>query len=247
METVVLLTVLIFAAAVLYSSVGHAGASGYLAAMALVGVAPDVMKPTALALNILVASIATVRFYRAGYFYWAAFWPFVIGSVPLAFVGGAITLPGYLYKPAVGLVLLYAALRLVWSTVKGPDQSADKGIDIPTLPAVASGGVIGLLSGLTGTGGGIFLSPLMLFTGWAGTRPTSGASAAFILANSVAGLTGNVASVQNLPDALPVWALAAGAGALIGTQLGTRHLANKGIRRALAAVLIVAGLKLMLT
>jgi uncharacterized membrane protein YfcA len=248
METAVLLTVLIFAAAVLYSSVGHAGASGYLAAMALVGVAPDVMKPTALALNILVASIATVRFYRAGYFYWAAFWPFVIGSVPLAFVGGAITLPGYLYKPAVGLVLLYAALRLVWSTVKGPDQSALlKGIDIPTLPAVASGGVIGLLSGLTGTGGGIFLSPLMLFTGWAGTRPTSGASAAFILANSVAGLAGNVASVQDLPDALPVWALAAGAGALIGTQLGTRHLANKGIRRALAAVLIVAGLKLMLT
>jgi uncharacterized protein len=248
METAVLLTVLIFAAAVLYSSVGHAGASGYLAAMALVGVAPDVMKPTALALNILVASIATVRFYRAGYFYWAAFWPFVIGSVPLAFVGGAITLPGYLYKPAVGLVLLYAAYRLVWSTVKGPDQSALlKGIDIPTLPAVASGGVIGLLSGLTGTGGGIFLSPLMLFTGWAGTRPTSGASAAFILANSVAGLAGNVASVQDLPDALPVWALAAGAGALIGTQLGTRHLANKGIRRALAAVLIVAGLKLMLT
>jgi uncharacterized protein len=116
METAVLLTVLIFAAAVLYSSVGHAGASGYLAAMALVGVAPDVMKPTALALNTLVASIATVRFYRAGHFYWAAFWPFVIGSVPLAFVGGAITLPGYLYKPAVGLVLLYAALRLVWST-----------------------------------------------------------------------------------------------------------------------------------
>jgi uncharacterized protein len=247
METVVLLTVLIFAAAVLYSSVGHAGASGYLAAMALVGVAPGVMKPTALALNILVATIATVRFYRAGYFYWSAFWPFVVGSVPLAFVGGAITLPGYIYKPAVGLVLLYSALRLVWSTVKGPDQPADKGIDIPTLPAVASGGVIGLLSGLTGTGGGIFLSPFMLFTGWAGTRPTSGVSAAFILANSVAGLAGNVASMQNLPGALPVWAVAAGAGALIGTQLGTRHLANKSIRRALAAVLIVAGLKLMLT
>src|SRR5919112_3910511 len=130
METVVLLTVLIFAAAILYSSVGHAGASGYLAAMALVGIAPEVMKPTALALNILVATIATVRFYRAGYFYWAAFWPFVIGSVPLAFVGGAITLPGYLYKPAVGLVLLYAALRLVRSTIKEPQEAADKGIRI---------------------------------------------------------------------------------------------------------------------
>ena len=242
-----MLTVLIFAAAILYSSVGHAGASGYLAAMALVGVAPDIMKPTALALNVLVATIATVRFYRAGYFYWGAFWPFVIGSVPLAFVGGAIALPGYLYKPAVGLILLYAAYRLVRSTVRGPDQPADKGIDIPTVPAIASGGVIGLLSGLTGTGGGIFLSPLMLFTGWAGTRPTSGASAAFILANSVAGLAGNVASVQNLPNAIPVWAVAAATGALIGTQLGTRKFNNKGIRRALAAVLVIAGLKLILT
>jgi uncharacterized membrane protein YfcA len=246
-ETVALLTVLIFAAAVLYSSVGHAGASGYLAAMALVGVAPEVMKPTALALNILVASIATVRFYRAGYFYWSAFWPFVIGSIPLAFVGGAITLPGYLYQPTVGLVLIYAAYRLARSTVRGPDQPADKAVDIPTLPAVASGGVIGLLSGLTGTGGGIFLSPLLLFTGWAGTRPTSGASAAFILANSIAGLAGNVASVQNLPDALPVWALAAGVGAFIGTQLGTRRFQNKAIWRALAAVLAIAGLKLILT
>ena len=247
METAVLLTVLIFAAAILYSSVGHAGASGYLAAMALVGVAPDVMKPTALALNILVATIATVRYYRAGYFYWSALWPFAVGSIPLSFVGGAIILPGYLYKPAVGLVLLYAAYRLFRSTVQEPPESADKAINIPTAPAVASGGVIGLLAGLTGTGGGIFLSPLLLFTGWAGTRPTSGASAAFILVNSVAGLTGNFASVQNLPDAIPVWAVAAAVGALIGTQLGTRHLRSDGIRRALAVVLVVAGLKLILT
>lgn len=247
MNDVVLLTLLIFAAAILYSSVGHAGASGYLAAMALVGVAPDVMKPTALALNILVATIATVRFYRAGYFYWGAFWPFVIASVPLAFIGGAVTLPGDVYKPTVGLVLLYAAFRLIWSTFKGPDQPADKGINVPTAPAVASGGVIGLLSGLTGTGGGIFLSPLLLFTGWAGTRPTSGASAAFILANSVAGLAGNFASVQNLPDAIPYWAAAAALGGLIGTELGSRRLANRGIRRALAAVLVIAALKLIFT
>jgi uncharacterized protein len=247
MGEVAFLAVLILAAAILYSSVGHAGASGYLAAMALVGVAPDVMKPTALALNILVASIATVRYYRAGYFYWSALWPFVIGSIPLSFVGGAITLPGYLYKPAVGLVLLYAAYRLILSTVAVPPESADKGISIPTAPAVASGGVIGLLSGLTGTGGGIFLSPLLLFTGWAGTRPTSGTSAAFILVNSIAGLAGNFSSVRDLPDALPLWALAAGVGALIGTQLGTRHFQNNGIRRALAAVLVIAGLKLMLT
>ncbi len=247
MSEVALLAVLIFAAAILYSSVGHAGASGYLAAMALVGVAPDVMKPTALALNILVATIATVRFYRAGYFYWGAFWPFVIGSIPLAFVGGAITLPGYLYKPAVGIVLLYAAVRLVQSTMKGASAGAATEVNIPLVPAILSGGVIGLLSGLTGTGGGIFLSPLLLFTGWAATKPTSGASAAFILANSVAGLAGNVASVQNLPDALPVWAGMAAVGALIGTQLGTRRLQGDGIRRALAAVLIIAGLKLIFT
>jgi uncharacterized membrane protein YfcA len=247
MEQVALLAILIFAAAILYSSVGHAGASGYLAAMALVGVTPDVMKPTALALNILVASIATVRYYRAGYFYWSALWPFAIGSIPLSFVGGAIILPGYLYKPAVGIVLLYAAYRLVRSTMGGPQESADKGINIPTAPAVASGGVIGLLSGLTGTGGGIFLSPLLLFTGWAGARPTSGALAAFILVNSVAGLAGNFSSVRDLPDALPLWAVAAAVGALIGTQLGTRHFQSNGILRALALVLIIAGLKLMLT
>lgn len=247
MESVLLLTVLVFAAAILYSSVGHAGASGYLAAMALVGVAPETMKPAALALNILVASIATVRYYRAGYFYWSAFWPFVIGSVPLAFVGGAITLPHHLYQPAVGLVLLYAAYRLFGATTKKAGPIRERGVDVPVAPAVASGGAIGLLSGLTGTGGGIFLSPLLLFTGWAGTRPTSGASAAFILANSVAGLAGNLASVQNLPAELPYLAVAAGLGGLIGSELGSRRLGNVGIRRALAAVLVVAGLKLILT
>jgi uncharacterized membrane protein YfcA len=246
-EQIVLLTILIFAAAILYSSVGHAGASGYLAAMALVGLAPDVMKPTALALNILVASIASTRYYRAGYFSWSALWPFAIGSVPLSFVGGAITLPGYIYKPAVGIVLFYAAYRLFRSTMGAAQESADKGISIPTVPAVAWGGGIGLLSGLTGTGGGIFLSPLLLFTGWAGTRPTSGTSAAFILVNSIAGLAGSFASIRYLPDALPVWAVAAGVGGLIGSEIGSRHLQSNGIRRALAVVLVIAGLKLMLT
>jgi uncharacterized protein len=162
-------------------------------------------------------------------------------------VGCASKRIGYLYKPAVGIVPLYAAYRLVRSTMTGPQESAEKGISIPTAPAVASGGVIGLLAGLTGTGGGIFLSPLLLFTGWVGMRPTSGALAAFILVNSIAGLAGNFASVQNLPDAIPVWAVAAGVGSLIGTQLGTRHFRSHGIRQALALVLIIAGLKLMLT
>jgi uncharacterized membrane protein YfcA len=131
--------------------------------------------------------------------------------------------------------------------VGGEAESPDKGINIPTVPAVVWGGGIGLLSGLTGTGGGIFLSPLLLFTGWAGTRPTSGTSAAFILVNSIAGLAGSYSSVQYLPSALPVWAVAAGVGGLIGSEIGSRHLQSNGIRRALAVVLVIAGLKLMLT
>ncbi|BBL80927.1 UPF0721 transmembrane protein [Rubrobacter xylanophilus] len=243
----ILLAVLILVAAILYSSVGHAGASGYLAAMALVGVAPEVMKPTALALNILVASIATARYWRAGHFYWAAFWPFVIGSVPLAFVGGAVTLPHYLYQPAVGLILLYTAYRLARSTTGRDGPALEKEVGVPVLPAVVSGGAIGLLSGLTGTGGGIFLSPLLLFTGWAGTRPTAGVSAAFILANSAAGLAGNVASVQNLPPQIPYWAVAAAVGGIVGSELGSRRLSGVGIRRALAVVLVIAGVKLVFT
>jgi len=131
--------------------------------------------------------------------------------------------------------------------MKDPGEPTDKGINIPTVPAIASGGVIGLLSGLTGTGGGIFLSPLLLFTGWTGTRPTSGASASFILVNSVAGLAGNFASVQNLPDAIPVWLVAAGVGSFIGTELGTRRLKSNAIKQALAVVLVITGLKLLLS
>src|SRR4028119_1691469 len=243
-EPVILLAVLIFAAAILYSSVGHAGASGYLAAMALVGVAPDVMKPTALALNILVATIAAVRLYRAGYCCWSALWPFAIGSIPLSFIGGAIILPGYLYKPAVGIVLLYAAYRLFRSTMKEPQEPADKSINIPTAPAIASGSVIGLLSGLTGTGGGIFLSPLLLFTGWADTKMASGVAAVFILVNSIAGLLGNLASVSSLPSDLPLFVGAALLGAVIGTTLGIK-LATPIILKTLGAVLVIAGLKMI--
>lgn len=247
MADVYLLALLILLGATLYSSVGHGGASGYLAAMAIVGVAPETMKPAALALNILVATIATYRYSRAGYFNFRAFWPFVIGSVPLAFVGGALTLPAATYKYLVGAILLYSAVQLVHSTLGRRESRPEKDVTIPLLPAVFSGGVIGLLSGLTGTGGGIFLSPLLIFTGWAGTKPTSGASAAFILANSIAGLSGNLTSVQYLPQEIPLWTVAAVAGALIGTELGTRRLNNDNVRRALAAVLVVAGLKLIFT
>ena len=242
MSGAVVLTCLIFAAALLYSSVGHAGASGYLAAMALMGVSASVMKPTALVLNIIVATIATVRFYKAGCFSWPTLWPFVIAAIPLSFVGGAIQLPTLVYKPVVGGVLLFAAVRLVDSAVKGQSAAAKHA---PIWAAVVFGASIGLLAGLTGTGGGIFLSPLLLFLGWAEIRETAGVTAAFVLVNSIAGLAGNLASVQHLPSEIGVWALAAAIGGIVGAELGSRRLAPVTLRYLLAAVLFVAGCKMM--
>jgi hypothetical protein len=238
------LSLLILLAAALYSSVGHAGASGYLAAMALFGLAPATMKPTALCLNILVATIATFRFYRAGCFSWPLFWPFAVASVPLAFVGGAITLPTTVYKQIVGATLLYAAFRLFFFTQAKADAGATR--SVPVTAAILSGALIGFLSGLTGVGGGIFLSPLLLLMGWADTRRTAGVSAAFILVNSIAGLLGNLSNVQMLPTALPYFALAAVLGGLIGSEFGSRRLASMTIRRLLALVLVVAGVKMIL-
>jgi uncharacterized membrane protein YfcA len=244
--TILLLTAAIFLMAALYSSVGHAGASGYLAAMALFAVEPALMKPTALTLNILVALIASVRFYRAGYFSWRVLLPFAITSVPFAFVGGSITLPGHVYQRAVGAVLLFAAVRL-WTQARA-HASADSVVSpAPVWLAALLGAGIGLLSGMTGVGGGIFLSPLLLLAGWAETRQTSGVSAAFILVNSVAGLAGHVSGAQNVPAAIYPWGAAAVCGGLVGTELGRRRLATVTLRRLLAAVLVIAGLKLLLT
>lgn len=226
-------------AAILYASVGHAGASGYLAAMAFVGMPTPMMRPTALVLNLLVASIATLRFGRAGLFSWGLFWPFALGSIPLAFLGGAISLPGHWYRILVGLVLWAAAVRL-WLDLKLHTPSAPS-----RLTAVLCGAGIGLLAGLTGTGGGIFLSPLLLFMGWAETRETGGVSAAFILVNSMAGLAGNPASLGNLPDQLPLWAGAAVAGGLLGAEFGSRRIGTPTFRRLLGLVLLVAGAKLI--
>lgn len=229
-----------FLAAILYSSVGHAGASGYLAAMAFVGMPTPMMRPTALVLNLLVASITSVRFARAGFFSWSLFWPFALGSVPMAFVGGAITLPGHWYRTLVGLVLWLAAMRLVLNLrVTGTIHQP------PRLAAVACGAGIGLLAGLTGTGGGIFLSPLLLFMGWAETRETGGVSAAFILLNSLAGLAASPASLQQLPPQMALWAGAAILGGLVGAELGTRRIGTPTFRRLLGVVLIVAGAKLI--
>jgi uncharacterized membrane protein YfcA len=234
-----------FAAATLYASVGHAGASAYLAAMALVGIAPATMRPTALALNILVASIVTVRFHLAGQLRWRAVGPFLLGSVPLAFIGGALTLPSGTYKILAGLVLLVAAGRL-WMTAGRAGATEEPEPRVPSLPAIGIGAAIGLLSGLVGTGGGIFLTPLLLFLGWAGARAAAGMSSAFILGNSIAGLSGNVAAIGSLPANLPLWLAAVALGGVVGAEIGARRLGTVGLRRALAVVLVIASAKLIL-
>jgi uncharacterized membrane protein YfcA len=237
------IALLFFLGAALYASVGHGGASSYLAVMGLFNFLPAVMKPTALALNIVVAVVATWKFYRAGLFSWQLFWPFAVASVPAAFIGGATALPTRGYKIVVGLVLLYAA---AWMFRSAKRVSAVTARRPPFAAALAAGLAIGLLSGLTGVGGGIFLSPLLLYMGWAETRATSGIAAPFILVNSIAGLGGQLAVVHELPPEILYWGVAVLIGGWIGATYGSRHAPPPVLRRLLAVVLIVAGVKLVL-
>jgi uncharacterized protein len=240
-EHVVLGAALIFLAALLYSAVGHAGASGYLAVMALIGTAPGTMRPTALLLNIAVAVIGAVQFIRAGYFRWALFWPFALGSIPAAYLGGQITLPGVWYRIIVGVVLLLSALQFAM-TLRAPDESKRQ-VRLPV--ALAIGAALGFLAGLTGVGGGIFLSPVLLIAGWANLRTTAATSVTFILVNSIAGLLAKPAAIHAVQDIAPIWIVAAVVGGLIGSFLGSRKLPSPALRGVLAAVLVAAGLKLI--
>jgi len=240
----IILTFAFFIAAVLYSSVGHAGASGYTAVMALAGIASSTLRPTALALNILVSSIVTYRFGKVGLIKWKTLLPFIVASIPMAFIGGTIELAEEIYRPILGVVLLFASIRL-FQTANNSKLSLDflKNISIPL--SLLIGGSIGLLSGLTGTGGGIFLTPLLLFSGLAGPRTAGGLSAAFILVNSISGLLGNYSAIQNIPSTLPFYLAAVGVGGFLGSGLGTKKLGSPALKRALGVVLVVAGLKLI--
>jgi uncharacterized protein len=237
-----LLTAAILLVALLYSSVGHAGASGYIAVMSLFTLAPAEIRPTALVLNILVACIGTWQFWRAGHFSWRLFWPFALLSVPMAFVGGYLNLPTNVFKILVGVILLISAVQL---TVRPP---AEREPTPPNKPiALAAGAGLGLLSGLTGTGGGIFLTPLLIFMHWARTGIASGVSAPFILVNSISGLLGNLSSAKHLPGFIAPLLIAVAVGGFAGSYFGSRRLPHLTIKRLLAAVLAIAGAKLIFT
>ena len=244
---VAILCVSFFVVATLYTTVGHAGASGYLATMALVGLAPEVMRPTALALNILVAVLTVYRFRRARFFHWSGLWPFLLGSVPFAAAGGIQSLSRGAYYAAMGVVLLLAAIYLVWRALGLHTAILEGVVRVRWIPAVFMGCVIGFISGLIGVGGGIFLSPTLLVLNWAGPKTTAGIAAPFILVNSAVALVAGSLTVQTLPRELPLLAAAALAGAFLGTWLGLERLKQKGLLMTLAFVMSLAGLKLVLT
>jgi uncharacterized protein len=241
-EQLSFLTVAIFIVAFLYSCVGHAGASGYIAVMSLFSLAPSVIKPTALVLNILVACIGTWQFWRAGHFSWRLFWPFAMLAIPMAFLGGYINLPTHVFKVIVGIILLFSAAGFLFR----PPEDSIAG-EPSRVVAIPVGVGLGLLSGLTGTGGGIFLTPLLLFRHWACAKAAAAVSALFILVNSASGLLGNLSSTKLFPSFAIVLAIAAIIGGTAGSYLGSQRFEHTTIKRLLAIVLVIAGFKLIYT
>lgn len=237
---------LFFLVAALYSSVGHAGASGYLAAMALLGFAPEQMRPTALALNILVGGIGLYRFQKAGLVPWRKVLPFVIASIPAAYLAAQWKVPKDAYSLILGILLLMAAIG-AWRSGQILAQTGESlaSKPAPWAAALLAGALIGCLSGITGTGGAIFLTPLILAMGWAHTREASGLSVAFVWLNSLAAILGLLRSEQSFPDALPFWLAAVALGAVLGTQIGIRHWPAHRLRKSLAVVLAIAAGKLL--
>lgn len=244
MHDIALTGIYFFAIALLYSTVGHAGASGYLATMALLSFAPEVMKPTALALNIIVALVTTVRFAMAGHFSWRLFWPFALASVPMAYLGGGMHVDATIYKMLVGIALVFGALHLILRSkiaLDDPEKAACPAIGA----SLAVGGGLGFLSGLTGVGGGIFLSPVLIILHWAGLRRTAAVAAAFILLNSISSLTGYLQKGGAFPDHIAFWSVAVVAGGYIGSTLGATKFNSPVLRVLLGIMLVMAGLKMV--
>jgi uncharacterized membrane protein YfcA len=234
------------AVAMIYSMVGLGGGSGYLMVMGIAGLAPEVMRPTSLVLNLLVAGIGLVRFSRAGGFRGQALWPFLIMSLPCSFIGGAIRVDAAVYRFLVAALLLFAAYRLALKTPAKTDGETVKAVPWPA--ALVLGAAIGLVSGLIGIGGGILLGPVILLFGWATARQTAGVTAAFVLINSAAALAGFVVGHRTIPVEPGVLAVFLGAVlvcGLIGSWLGARRLGHVAMRRVLAAILVFASVKMI--
>lgn len=240
MDSIQILIILaVFVVAILYSSVGHGGASGYLAVMALFAVTSTVTRPTALILNVFVSTIAFIQFYRAKHFDWRIFLPFAATSIPFAFLGGKVQLAEPIYKMILGLCLILAAIRL------SLNLKSDAEVKTPKIwVALIIGAILGFVSGLVGVGGGIFLTPVLLLMNWSETRTAAGVSALFILVNSISGLLGNSAQIMQLSPIVFVWITVAVIGGIIGSTLGSRKFNSLTLRRVLAIVLLIAGVKL---
>jgi uncharacterized protein len=244
MDFIVLAVGLFFLIALLYSSVGHAGASGYLAIMALLSFPPETIKPTSILLNIVVASIASYQFIKKDFFNFRIFLSFVLTSIPAAFIGGYLSLPSHYFKLFAGIFLILSTIALLISA-KWSKQNYPLRIIKPYQP-ILIGAFIGFVSGIIGVGGGIFLSPVLILSRWATVKQASGIAALFILVNSVAGLTGHLSAVKTIDTSILYWIMAVIVGGVIGTNLGTRKFNNSLIIYILALVLVSAGLKFIL-
>ena len=243
MESVYLFYSLLFIVAMLYSSVGHGGASGYLALMAIYAFTPDVMKPTALILNLFVSLTSFFQFYRGEHFKWKIFVPLAIASIPMAFIGGLIIMEASVYKKILGSLLFIPVIRFLFFA-NVPDHDLKKS---NVILSVLIGCFIGFLSGLIGIGGGIILSPILLLLKWTNQKQTAAISALFIFVNSLSGLAGQLTKGINIsPDMLSYVAVAF-AGGLCGAYLGALKFNQNILKNTLAVVLMVAGWKLVFT
>ena len=234
MELILLLAIMAF----LYASVGHGGASGYLAIMAIFAIAPPVMKQTALLLNLGVSLMSFIAFYRQGYFKWNLFWPFALGSIPAAFLGARIPLTDSTYKQILGACLFLAVIRMVVTLKESEPRKLNLGL------GVLSGSVIGLLSGMIGIGGGIILSPRLLLFRWASLKEAAAISALFIFVNSVSGLAGLKTWIPMDQSQMMYWLVASLVGGFVGANWGAAIASNVKVKWILALVLIIASLKL---
>jgi len=241
---IILASILFLIISILYSSVGHAGASGYLAVMALLSFAPETIKPTSLILNITVASIASVKYIKADCFDKRLFLAFILTSLPMAFVGGYITISPRYFKLIAGLFLVVSSLLLIIREYFKPSPTITN--QMPFAYGLIGGSFIGLISGLIGVGGGIFLSPIIIMANWTSVKNASGVAALFILFNSIAGLAGHILALNKLDHNIFYWIVAVVIGGLIGSFLGTIKFNNKIIITCLFLVLLSAGLKFLL-